>query len=244
MTDPEIHLLSGAYAANALPDDERDAFEAHLRDCPDCAHEVRELTETTSRLAIAVAETAPARLRARVLSEIEMVRQRPPSEPERELDDAHPAQPWYRQPLGIAASFLLVLSLALAGVAVGANRDANRAEQDAARIAAIATDPDRITLGEAVTTGGSASVVAADGEAIFRADGLTLLPEDRDYQLWVMNEDGARSVGVLGRGTSSHVETLVSDVTSGDRLGLTVEPAGGSDSPTTDPVLQIAMSAA
>lgn len=244
MTDPEIHLLSGAYAADALPDDERVAFEAHLRNCPDCAHEVRELTETTSRLAIAVAQTAPAGLRTRVLSEIEMVRQRPPSNPRRGLDDEPTAQPWYRQPMGVAASFLLVLSVALAGVAVGANRDADRAEQNAARVAAIATDPDRVTLGGTVTTGGTASVVAADGEAIFRADGLTVLPEDRGYQLWVINEDGARSVGVLGRGTSSHVEALVTDVAAGDSIGLTVEPSEGSDNPTTDPVLEMAMSEA
>jgi len=244
MTDPEIHLLSGAYAADALPDDERGAFEEHLRDCPTCAHEVRELTETTSRLAIAVSQTAPARLRARVLREIEMVRQEPPTDLPRGLDDGLPAQPWYRQPTGMAASFLLVLSLALAGVAVAANRDADRAEQNAARIAAIATDPDRVTLGERVTTGGTASIVAADGEAIFRADGLTVLPEDRGYQLWVMNEDGARSVGVLGRGTSSHVEAFVTEVASGDRIGLTVEPSEGSESPTTDPVLQIAVSGA
>ena len=242
MTDPEIHLLSGAYAANALPDGERTAFEEHLRDCPTCAHEVRGLTETTSRLALAVATPAPERLRARVLSEIELVRQRPPSDSPPGLESDHPAQPWYRQSMGIAASFLLVLSVGLAGIAVNAYREADQAEQNAARVAAIATDPDRVTLDQPISTGGTASIVAVEGEAIFRADGLTVLPEDRGYQLWVMNEDGARSVGVLGRGTSSHVESFVEDVGAGDSIGLTVEPSAGSDSPTTDPVLLMTMS--
>ena len=242
MTDPEIHLLSGAYAADALPDGERIAFEQHLHDCPTCAQEVRELTETASRLALAAAAPAPARLRARVLSEIELVRQRPPLDPDSGLGGERPGRPWYRQPQSIAASFLLVLSLGLAAVAVGAQRDAEQAEQNAARVAAVATDSDRVTLGQPISTGGTASVVAADGEAIFRADGLTVLPEDRSYQLWVIDEDGARSVGVLGRGTSSHVESFVEDVGAGDSIGLTVEPSAGSESPTTDPVLLMTMS--
>ena len=242
MTDPDIHLLSGAYAADALPADERAAFEEHLRDCPTCAQEASELTATTARLATAASAQAPGPLRDRVLAEIQTVRQLPPS------DHAAPARgpvsgPWFRQPIGIAASFLLVLSLALAGVAIGAHRDAEQAQQLAARIAAVATDPDRVSLGQPISTGGDATVVAAGGNAVFRAQGLAVLPEDRGYQLWVMDDDGARSVGVLGRGTSSHVERFVEGVGAGDSIGLTVEPSAGSDRPTTDPVLLMAMSA-
>ena len=243
MTDPEIHLLSGAYAADALPADERAAFEEHLRDCPTCAQEVFELTATTARLATAASAQAPAPLRDRVLAEIQMVRQLPPSDRAAPAD-GNAARSWFRQPLGIAASLLLVLSLALGAVALGAHRDAEQAEQLAARIAAVATDPDRVALGQPISTGGNASVVAAGGNAVFRAQGLAVLPEDRGYQLWVMDEEGAaRSVGVLGRGTSSHVERFVEDVGAGDSIGLTVEPSAGSDRPTTDPVLLMAMSA-
>ncbi len=37
------HDAIGAYILDALPDDERSAFEAHLRDCPSCQQELREL---------------------------------------------------------------------------------------------------------------------------------------------------------------------------------------------------------
>lgn len=37
------HDAIGAYILGALPDDERIAFEAHLRDCPSCRQELREL---------------------------------------------------------------------------------------------------------------------------------------------------------------------------------------------------------
>ena len=241
MTDHEIHLLSGAYAADALPEAERRAFEEHLRECPTCAQEVRELTATAARLAVAAAEPAPPQLRTRVLDQIELVRQQPPSESVPGSGPPSPG-PWYRQPLGMAASVLVVLAVALAGVALSASRQADDADQQAARIAAIATDPDRVSLDQPVRTGGRATIVAAAGNALFRADGLTVLPEDRSYQLWVMDEDGARSVGVLGRGTSSHVERFVSEVGAGDSIGLTVEPSDGSDRPTTEPVVLMTMS--
>ena len=51
----DLHTLTGAYAAHALSDGERLAFERHLAACPACAQEVRELTETAARLGTAVA---------------------------------------------------------------------------------------------------------------------------------------------------------------------------------------------
>ncbi|MEV0612698.1 anti-sigma factor [Nonomuraea sp. NPDC050404] len=63
----ELHTLSGAYAVHALPYAEWVQFERHLHACAGCAAEVRRLRETAARLAEAVAEPPPARLRARLL---------------------------------------------------------------------------------------------------------------------------------------------------------------------------------
>ena len=41
----EMHLLTGAYAADALEAGERDAFEVHLGTCDACRQEVAELHE-------------------------------------------------------------------------------------------------------------------------------------------------------------------------------------------------------
>jgi hypothetical protein len=46
-----------------------------------------------------------------------------------------------------------------------------------------------------------------------------------------MSRSGARSAGLLPGGT-----LLASAVAPGDRIGITVEPAGGSHRPTTAPV--------
>ncbi|WP_052424248.1 hypothetical protein [Nonomuraea candida] len=63
----ELHALSGAYAVHALPYAEWVRFDRHLRACAGCATEVRRLRETAARLAEAVAQPPPARLRPRLL---------------------------------------------------------------------------------------------------------------------------------------------------------------------------------
>jgi hypothetical protein len=53
-----------------------------------------------------------------------------------------------------------------------------------------------------------------------------------------MGPDGARSAGLLSR-TGRAGPVLASGVVPGDRIGITVEPAGGTSSPTTTPVIAV-----
>lgn len=235
MTEPDVHTLTGAYAAHALPHDERSAFDDHLQQCPACRQEVAELTATAARLGAAVPAPAPAGMRARVLAEVARTRQLPPVITD--LGERRNAQPWFRAPINIAASFLLVVALGLGAFAVNESRRAGRAEQTAQRIATVATDPDRETSTRAITSGGSGVLIAAGNRAIFRAHGVARLPGDRTYQLWIINAKGARSVGVLGRGSSGDIQQFVEGVAASDQIGLTIEPKGGSKQPTTTPLL-------
>lgn len=240
MSSHEIHTLTGAYATDALDGDERQGFSAHLEQCEPCRQEVAELAATTARLGAAVAAPAPPALRSRVLAEAARTRQLAP------VVSGIPRRgrrPWYREPLGVAASLLLVLAVGLAGLASNENRRADRAEQTAARIAAVATDPNRAESSRPVTSGGDGTLISASGQAIFRARGLHGLPSDRTYQLWILNAAGAHSVGVLGRGSSGSVAHFVDRVEPTDRVGLTIEPSGGSKRPTTRPVVVLATSA-
>ena len=63
----DIHALSGAYAVDALDDDEREQFEQHLAVCPECRAEVRSFSRDRGadrRDRGRDAATEPARLRA------------------------------------------------------------------------------------------------------------------------------------------------------------------------------------
>ncbi|WP_447644328.1 zf-HC2 domain-containing protein [Nocardioides zeae] len=77
----DIHALSGAYAVDALSDEERRGFEEHLEACPSCREEVDSLREAAALLP-ATTETAPSpAIRAAVLASIAQVRPLPRSWP-------------------------------------------------------------------------------------------------------------------------------------------------------------------
>lgn len=237
MSTPDVHTLTGAYAVDALDHEEREAFHAHLGECDSCRDEVGELRATTTRLALAAATAAPLGLRARVLAQAARTRQLSP------LGDvvrlAERRSPWYRQPASAAAALLLVVSAGLGAVAVSEHRQADRAQLRADRIVAIATDPDSVKTVLPVSTGGTATVVAAGDDAVFRTSGLPELPEDQAFQLWILRPEGPQSVGVLGRGGA--LEAFVQDMGSAEGLGLTIEPSGGSIEPTGELVLRVPM---
>lgn len=236
----DLHTLTGAYAADALDEVERDEFEQHLQECVDCRQEVSELRATAARLAAASYEMPTAELRGRVLDEVSRTRQEPPVVDRRFSRTDEPAsRPLWQQPASLAAAFFLVAALGLGALAGVQWQRADRAEQRADRIAAVATDPDRVETSAAAATGGSGTVIAADDLAVFRTDGLPELPADRAYQLWLINDDGATSAGVLGRGGA--LEKVMDDVSGADSVGLTVEPASGSEQPTGDLVLQLSL---
>lgn len=237
MSDPDLHTLTGAYAADALDTIERAQFEHHLQECPACRQEVAELRATTARLAAGTYEAPPAGLRDRVLAEVARTRQVAPR-----TDQPRVGSPrWWTSPAAMAAAFFLVAALGL-GVLAGVQfQRADRAEQRADRIAAAVTDPERVEANAAATTGGSGMVVAADDLVVFRTDGLPELPADQAYQLWLISGDEATSAGVLGR--EGDLEAVVDGIGDAESVGLTVEPEAGSKQPTGDLVLQLSLSA-
>lgn len=240
MNAPHLHTLTGAYAVDALDGPEREAFEAHLGECAACREEVTELTATVARLAGAVASPPPADLKARVLAEVARTQQMSPLPQVSHLDDRR-AQRRYARPAAAAAALMLVVSAGSATYAVRESQRADRAEQRAERIVTIATDPQRVEVTVPVSTGGTGTVVAAAGSALFRTSDLRQLPDNRVYQLWRIRGDQPQSVGVLGSG--GELEAFVTDIAPTDALGLTVEPEGGSESPTGDLVLRASMDA-
>src|SRR5690242_11984655 len=74
----DVHTLSGAYALDALSEEEAAEFREHLRRCQACRDEVRELQDAAARMGAAEAVTPPPALRARVLAAAERTPQQPP----------------------------------------------------------------------------------------------------------------------------------------------------------------------
>jgi anti-sigma factor RsiW len=237
---PDLHLLTGAYALDALDDVERAGYERHLRTCPECSAEVIEFQEAAASLAGRVARPAPDALRARVLAEISRTRQVSPAA------RASWPRPSLRQSLAAAAAAVLIAgSAGLGGVAWQSHRaehdariSAEQATRRATQLARVMTDPGRIEVVGTASVGGTATVMAAGGTAVFAASQLPAPPSGKTYQVWLIDKSGVRSAGLLKLSGGSG-QSVVSGVTLGSSVAVSLEPAGGSKQPTTKPVLNL-----
>ena len=228
----DLHVLTGSYVLDAISDTEREEFERHLQHCSACEAEVRGLRETAARLALACAVTPPAPMEQQVLAATYRTRQLPPlsaDSPRRAVPRLVPRVPRRLAMLAVAASVAAAVALGITQLTAQHQLDQARATA----IARVVTASDAHVTTARTSGGGSVTVVtsAALREAVVSASGMASLPSSRVYQVWVMSPSGARSAGLM-HGSS----LLASAVRPGDRIGITVEPAGGTARPTTAPV--------
>jgi anti-sigma-K factor RskA len=251
-----MHTLTGAYALDALEEHERGAFEEHLAACPACAQEVAELRATAARLGEAAASAPPDRLRQRVLATVAQTRQDPPLGPRARPPATRTARPSRRWPLRVAvaaAALLLALSGALGALAWRAQRQLDAAQEQLARaagcderLAGVFGAADARAVTGTGATGGAATVVVSRsrGEGLFLASGLPPTPADHDYQVWLIGPSGARSAGLVAtQAAGCDGALVVRGLADTERVGVTVEPAGGSPKPTTTPVVLMTLPA-
>lgn len=252
MSDAGLHTLTGAYALHALPDSERREFESHLGDCEACSVEVLELSETATRLGLAVSAAPSQELRERVLREIATVRQEPPATGRR----AHTGRTG-RDGTGRTRrwpAFALAASLAAAagfgGVAVWQNQEAQDARQEAGatqerseQLAQVLAAPDAQSSSGKLKDGATGTVVVSRSQdrAVFLASGLGGAPSGKVYQLWFDDGGTMRSAGLLrasgdGASSTTYAALLDGPVDGATGMGVTVEPAGGSAQPTSAPL--------
>ena len=232
--ETDVHTLTGAYALDALEDLERARVERHLQDCADCAAEVRSFRETTARLGSGAAVDPPAGLRDRVMAEVARTRQLPPTS---RNGAARPravsrASRW----LAVAASSLLVLSLGLGGLAWSWYSQANEARQAAEGMSEVLSDPQRQVLDADFGSGHGTIVVAGDRVVLLGA-GVEPPPEGKDFQLWLIGEEGPRPSVLLQPTGDGDYWAAADGVRSGDEFGVTIEDAGGAQTPSDDLVL-------
>jgi hypothetical protein len=259
MSGEDVHALAGVYAVGALDDAaELREFEAHLARCGACADEVRQLQTTAAVLGQAVALPAPLTLRARVLPGIGDVLQDPATAPTATpltagppSGEPHPpahsrtrsarrlALKWPRVGTLVAAACLAV-AVAAGVVAVQNQQQLDRLTATNQAISAVLSAPDARATTARATGGGTVTVVAAPSRerVVVASSGLPALPSTKTYELWMMGPAGVRPAGLLRPNATGYIPLRVATVPGGtNRVGLTVEPAGGSAQPTTTPIV-------
>ncbi len=244
----DLHVLTGAYAVDAVDDPaELSRVERHLRRCQQCAGEVRDLTEATTRLAFAAALAPPPPMRDRVLAAITRTRQLPP-QVERRSEARSPRPGGVTWLVWALAAAGVIAAVTLAVVLARTKNQLDRSRSEAAAITAVLAAPDAHARTAPIAVGGTATVVYSLRlhSVIVTSASLPLPPAGKVYELWLIGPPRVRPVGFLPAGGRRSVAgrsgpVLVSGLRRGDELGLTVEPAGGTRLPTTKPILLIAL---
>src|SRR5436309_844318 len=217
-----------ALAIGALDADEARAVRAHVAGCQSCGAELRALEEAAFAVVATAERDVPDGLRTKIVERArrEGVPRHAPSSPLFAL---------FRRPAphAIPVTLAVLLAVSLAAYA-GARRDADRYASAIAGIAGarvVALAP----TGEVAGVRGSL-VIPATGAAPYLILDLPAAPSGKTWEAWVLRGETPLAAGITNdRGVTTLV--LTAPLASGDGVAVTLEPSGGVDRVTGNPVL-------
>lgn len=236
----DLHTLTGAYALNAVSPEEAAEFEEHLEDCEACAQEVRELRDAAARVGVSEAMQPPPRLKALILAAADTQSQLPPrvEQPTAAQVDrfTERRQAPKRLPRLLAAAAAAVL---IGGGAVGISQLNQEPDHNlAVGVTRVFKAEDANTKTMTTTNGGKVSVATSPSreEMAVDTDELPELSGNQVYQLWSVSNERYESAAVL---TDPKVGASMAMPSPGIKVAITIEPDGGSEQPTTEPIMSV-----
>jgi anti-sigma-K factor RskA len=156
---------------------------------------------------------------------------------------ARASERWFRKPgalIGVAAAAVV---LVVGGVVVGTNVGGPGTSQApvASAYERVTTASDVVIDKRDVVGGGTATVYfsASEAKTAVVLNDASPLPEGRVLQMWYVGASGAVSAGVMPAADGAGHAVLDGRYTPGDTVAITVEPEGGSEQPTTEPIVAV-----
>lgn len=209
-----------------MPQTELDDIDRQLSHVPPpvaiaFADEVRAVRETMAKMSAATAQEPPSQLRERLLAavggEARVIEMRPQS------------TRWRTAALAAAAAVAIGLGAIGVGIAVRPEPKPSAAEQ-------IFAAKDVRTVSGAIPTGGTATVVFSRerNAAVLVMNNVEPPAPGTVYQMWLVGAKGPESAGTMDAAAVAPSTTAVlPDLHGSTALAFTVEPSGGSSTPTT-----------
>ena len=223
----ELRSLLGAYVLGAVSKEEAASVAAHIRSCRECEAEIATLSSAVDLLASGVEPLQPPQ------GFTERVLQRAVQERDAGTSRARPRVQRWQTWAALAAA--LAVFAGLGAYAIDARNEAAAQRRIASALIRGAAGTD--LKGPA---GVAAKVVPTDSGGIFVATGLEDPGDDRVYQLWFLRGGMPVSGGTFVGSDGVAVLRTARSPNAFDAVAVTVEPAGGSRRPTTNPLLSSA----
>lgn len=235
-------------AAGALTPEEAAELDRLLGEDPQAAAEYAAMLDDITALAESVAEPPPARLRAAVLEAISAERQAdvgaaatgttaPPLPPPPAAEQPHiaPVVPIHRRRWWIPAT-AVAAAIVIVGGALLVTRDADAPTDDV--MAQVLDADDAVTVELAGELGALQLVKSEDVDAtVLRGDGVEDPDADQVLQLWAIADGEPASMGTFVPEDDGHVAFVMEGTEpEGTLYAVTIEPEGGSEQPTTEPI--------
>jgi anti-sigma-K factor RskA len=166
---------------------------------------------------------------------------RPAAAPAPGSAEAKAAVRWFSRPIALVTAAAAAVALLFVGVLLGGLLTGPTPEQQhAAAFAELNAAPDVERTAAPVQGGGTATLVFSEslGRSALVWDELPPLDGDRVYELWYI-VDAPEAAGVFEADAASNFRVLDGELQNGAVVAVTVERAGGSAKPTTDPIVVI-----
>ena len=238
MNKERFEDLREAYVLGALPEEERRSFEDYLAAHPELQTEIDELGTVAGLLAFFPQEQEPApELRSRVMEVVEA--------------EAEPRGIRRRSTFAMIGEYLSVRSVALGAAALlvigllSWNVLLQGQVQDLQGQVEEAQDQRQVQQSQTIELEGAWADQGANAEVasirknrvILVAKNMPSVPEDQTCQIWVISGDVPKPSGLFQPDGNMTAAPVTNSITKADVIAVTVEPVGGSNKPTSDPVL-------
>jgi anti-sigma-K factor RskA len=243
MNHDQASELLAALSLDAVDAEERRQIEEHVAGCQRCQRELdslRAVAGAMGNLVEPLPESVWTNISNQMYDDGAPVPALAPLPDDVRAPRAGAAYPWRRArwlavPLAVAAAVVVVLALQLSG-ANGRITNLQSALRAGAVGSALRTPGHRVVDLSGPTHDELAKfVMLPDGRGYLVSSTLPPLATDQTYQLWGVVNGRAISIGLMGR-SPRDVTFTVSGSPAPTTLGVTVEPAGGSPTPTSSMV--------
>lgn len=227
-----------AYVLDALTDDEMNHVAEHLAVCQICQVELARLQQVAEELPLALAQTAPPpEIKARLMSAIH-TRKAGLSTPNQPVSLGQRIESLLRTRLP-ALGLALVVVLVLGNLLIWRQFNlANRQTSTSMRMVALANTQ---------YSPGAIGTLIMDPNGKYGTlvvDNVAALDPGKQYQVWLIKGAEHTSGGVFSVNPDGYasLEILASlPLAQYDSIGITIEPTGGSTSPTGAKVLGVVL---